>query len=126
MRMSVAVEHHRCFKHGHGGQELRNLCTRCAHLNHTAACIGNVLVFLAEHGVRVNLNIILVAREFVEILAEKVHTDCFRFAFGFHTGNLDHDFAGRGQDGHCGTDQQTESANRKNETLHGGFLQIVF
>ena len=92
MRMIQAVIKHRRFQHGHGREQRRSLRTRRAHLDDALAGLGDIGVFLAKLAVREHAYIVFTLGAFHDVLGEKLHTDCFRLAFRFHTSDLDYDF----------------------------------
>ena len=97
----------------------RGLRTGGAHLNDALAGGGNVGVFLAKLAVGENLHFIFAVGKFGKILAEKVHTDGFRLAFGLHARDLDDGlgFSGLGKTkGHAAN--KAQSNKQSYDTFH--------
>ena len=114
----IAVVQHGGFQHGHGRMQGRSLGTRGTHLDDALTGAGDVGIFLAQGTVGEDLHLVFAARQFLQILAELVHADGFRFAFGLHTGDLDDD--GLGSHGRRSQRTHDKGAGQKqcNDTFH--------
>ena len=114
----IAVVQHGSFQHGHGRMQGRSLGTRGTHLDDALTGAGDVGIFLAQRTVGEDLHFVFAARQFLQILAELVHADGFRFTFGLHTGDLDDD--GLGSHGRRSQRTHDKGAGQKqcNDTFH--------
>ena len=105
--------------------ERSDLGTGSAHFNGSAAGVGDVLVFLAEGAVGVDLYLVLAVGKLFKIFAELVHADGFGFTFGLHAGDLD-DFGGlSGADHGRGADHQTHDQGKSNKAFHKSSSELV-
>ena len=96
-----------------------------AHFNGAAAGIGDVLVFLAEGAVGIDLDLVLAVGELFQIFAELVHTDGFGFTFGLHAGDLN-GLGGLSRTHHGGgAEHQSHDQGKSNKAFHKSSSELV-